>query len=216
LSVAENLACFAGVGHLSGIEKKSRIAHCLAFAQLERYATVHADRLSGGLKRRLNLAIAMLHRPELLLFDEPTVGVDPQSRAFLLHAIKQLAQDGCAVIYTSHYMEEVEAIADRVVILDQGRVLIQGALVDLLNTSGTLLQLTVDGGELERLQAVLSPFGEITHHGAGVQLTLASRHHFSAAIAAVDAAGLVVSQVRFGHADLEQLFMSLTHHSLRD
>jgi ABC-2 type transport system ATP-binding protein len=216
LSVAENLACFAGVGHLSGSEKKSRIVDCLAFAQLERYATVHADRLSGGLKRRLNLAIAMLHRPELLLFDEPTVGVDPQSRAFLLQAIKQLAQDGCAVIYTSHYMEEVEAIADRVVILDQGRVLIQGALVDLLNTSGTLLQLAVDGGELERLQAVLSPFGEITPHGAGVQITLASRGSFASAIAAVDASGLVVSHARFGHADLEQLFMSLTHHSLRD
>jgi ABC-2 type transport system ATP-binding protein len=216
LSVAENLACFAGVGHLSGSEKKSRIADCLAFAQLERYATVHADRLSGGLKRRLNLAIAMLHRPELLLFDEPTVGVDPQSRAFLLQAIKQLALDGCAVIYTSHYMEEVEAIADRVVILDQGRVLIQGALVDLLNTSGTLLQLAVEGDALERLHTVLSPFGDVTRHGAGVQLTLASRRSFVSAIAAVDAAGLVVSHARFGHADLEQLFMSLTHHSLRD
>lgn len=216
LSVAENLACFAGVGHLSGSEKKSRIADCLAFAQLERYATVHAARLSGGLKRRLNLAIALLHRPELLLFDEPTVGVDPQSRAFLLQAIKQLAQDGCAVIYTSHYMEEVQAIADRVVILDQGRVLVQGDLTELLNASATLLQLAVEGDESERLRTVLSPFGEVTRQGTGVQLTLASRHRFAAAIAAVEAAGLVISQARFGHADLEQLFMSLTHHSLRD
>lgn len=216
LSVAENLACFAGVGSLSGSEKKSRIAECLAFSQLERYASVHADRLSGGLKRRLNLAIALLHRPELLLFDEPTVGVDPQSRAFLLQAIKQLAQDGCAVIYTSHYMEEVEAIADRVVILDQGRVLTQGVLSELLNASGTLLQLAVEGDEADRLKTLLSPFGEVTPHGAGVQLTLTSRRSFAAVIAAVDAAGLVVSHARFGHADLEQLFMSLTHHSLRD
>ena len=216
LSVAENLACFAGVGSLSGRDKKTRIAECLAFSQLERYAKVHADRLSGGLKRRLNLAIALLHRPELLLFDEPTVGVDPQSRAFLLQAIKQLAQDGCAVIYTSHYMEEVEAIADRVVILDQGRVLTQGALTALLNASGTLLQLAVEGEEVERLKTLLSPFGEVTRQGAGVQLTLASRRSFTAVIAAVDAAGLVISHARFGHADLEQLFMSLTYHSLRD
>jgi ABC-2 type transport system ATP-binding protein len=216
LSVTENLACFAGVGDLSGSEKKSRIAECLAFAQLERYATVRAERLSGGLKRRLNLAIALLHRPELMLFDEPTVGVDPQSRAFLLQAIKQLAQDGCAVIYTSHYMEEVEAIADRVVILDQGRVLKQGALNELLNESGTLLQLAVEGEEVERLQTLLSPFGVVTRQGAGVQLTLASRRSFATAIAAVEAAGLVVSHARFGDADLEQLFMSLTHHSLRD
>lgn len=216
LSVAENLACFAGVGDLSGSEKKSRITDCLAFAQLERYAKVHANRLSGGLKRRLNLAIALLHRPELLLFDEPTVGVDPQSRAFLLQAIKRLSRDGCAVIYTSHYMEEVEAIADRVVILDQGVVLTQGALTELLKADGTQLQLALEGGGPERLQALLSHFGEVTLQGVGVQLTLPSRRSLAAVIAAVDAAGLVISQARFGHADLEQLFMSLTRHSLRD
>ena len=216
LSVAENLACFAGVGRLSGADKKLRIADCLAFAQLERYATTRAERLSGGLKRRLNLAIALLHRPELILFDEPTVGVDPQSRAFLLQAIQQLARDGCAVIYTSHYMEEVEAIADRVVILDQGLVLAQGALTELLQTHKTLLQLAVEGGELERLQTALSPFGEVSLQGAGVQLALASHGQFAVAIAAVATAGLVVSHARFGHADLEQFFMSLTHHSLRD
>ena len=216
LSVAENLACFAGLGRLSGPDKKLRIADCLAFAQLERYAGTRAERLSGGLKRRLNLAIAVLHRPELILFDEPTVGVDPQSRAFLLQAIQQLARDGCAVIYTSHYMEEVEAIADRVVILDQGRVLAQGALTELLQTHQALLQLDVEGGEQERLQAVLSPFGAVSLHGAGVQLAVACRSQFADAIAAVAAAGLVVSHARFGHADLEQLFMSLTHHSLRD
>jgi ABC-2 type transport system ATP-binding protein len=216
LSVVENLACFAGVGGLSGSGKKSRIAECLELAQLERYAAVRADRLSGGLKRRLNLAIALLHRPELLLFDEPTAGVDPQSRAFLLETVKKLAQNGCAVVYTSHYMEEVEAIADRVVILDQGRVLEQGALAELLGAGGTQLQLAVDGGEDNRLQTLLSPFGSVTRRGVGVQLTLASRRSFAAVIATVEAAGLVVNHARFGHADLEQLFMSLTHRSLRD
>lgn len=216
LSVAENLACFAGVGRLSGSEKSSRIAECLAFSQLERYSTMRSDRLSGGLKRRLNMAIAMLHRPDLLLFDEPTVGVDPQSRAFLLQAIKQLARDGCAVIYTSHYMEEVQAIADRVVILDEGRVLKQGTLTELLNVGGTRLQLAVEGDESQALLTLLSPYGDVIRQGAGVQLTLATRHSLAAVIAAVEAAGLVVSHARFGDADLEQLFMSLTHHSLRD
>jgi ABC-2 type transport system ATP-binding protein len=216
LSVQENLTCFAGVGGLSGSQRTSRIAECLAFAQLERYARVRSDRLSGGLKRRLNLAIALLHRPELLLFDEPTVGVDPQSRAFLLQAIKKLAQDGCAVIYTSHYMEEVEAIADRVVILDQGCVLTQGRLAELLNANSTQLQLAVEGGHDARLSALLAPFGNVTRSDSGVQLTLASRRSFAAVIAAVHADGLVVSHARFGQANLEQLFMSLTHHSLRD
>jgi ABC-2 type transport system ATP-binding protein len=216
LTVAENLACFAGVGRLSGSDQKLRVTDCLAFAQLERYAKVRADHLSGGLKRRLNLAIALLHRPELLLFDEPTVGVDPQSRAFLLQAIEQLARDGCTVIYTSHYMEEVQAIADRVVILDQGRVLAQGSLTELLSGHGTRLQMEVEGGEVARLKAALTAFGEVSDYATGQQVTLASRQHFAQAIAAVHAAGLVVSHAQFGKTDLEQVFMSLTHHSLRD
>jgi ABC-2 type transport system ATP-binding protein len=141
LSVAENLDCFAGVGGLRGAEKAQRLKACVALAQLQNYRKVQAQRLSGGLKRRLNLAIAMLHRPELILLDEPTVGVDPQSRAFLLDAVKQLARDGSAVIYTSHYMEEVQAIADRIAILDEGKVLCQGTLADLLDGASNLEQL---------------------------------------------------------------------------
>lgn len=216
LSVSENLDCFAGAGGLSGNVKKIRMLECLAFAQLERYSATRANRLSGGLKRRLNLAIAMLHRPELLLFDEPTVGVDPQSRAFLLQAIKKLAQQGCAVIYTSHYMEEVEAIADRVVILDRGRVLQQGALDELLNTGSTQLLLAVEGNDNNRLAAVLSQFGSIVPQRIGIQVTLASRNDLLQVLAAVQDAGLNISHMRFGNNNLEQLFMSLTHQSLRD
>ncbi len=216
LSVTENLACFAGVGQLSGKAKQERIAECLGFAQLESYAAVRADRLSGGLKRRLNLAIALLHRPELLLFDEPTVGVDPQSRAFLLQAIRKLAQDGCAVIYTSHYMEEVEAIADRVVILDHGRVLKYGSMSELLGNGGAQLQLAVEGGNDELLHAVLAPFGQVARHAGGVQLALTSRSSFAGAVAAVEAAGLTVTRARLGDVDLEQLFMDLTDPRIRN
>jgi len=157
LTVTENLDCFAGVGGLAGSGRKSRIAECLAFAQIERYASTRADRLSGGLKRRLNLAIALLHRPELLLFDEPTVGVDPQSRAFILDAVRKLAQAGCAVIYTSHYMEEVEAIADRVVFLDEGRVVKQGGLAELLAEAESAgAQVRAPRGNLEQLFMALT------------------------------------------------------------
>jgi ABC-2 type transport system ATP-binding protein len=216
LTVAENLDCFAGVGGLNGAKKKARIAASLAFAQLENYRNVRAERLSGGLKRRLNLAIALLHEPELLLFDEPTVGVDPQSRAFLLDAVKQLAKAGCTVIYTSHYMEEVEAIADRVVILDHGRVLKSGTLHELLADSSTQLNLAVEGGNTERLMPVLAPFGPVTQLAEGVQLALAPGQTLAAVLAAVQSAGMVVRQVRFGHANLEHVFMALTHRYLRD
>ncbi|MGV8934978.1 MAG: ABC transporter ATP-binding protein [Gallionellaceae bacterium] len=217
LTVVENLDCFAGVGGLTGKEKKSRITECLATAQLENYTAVRADHLSGGLKRRLNLAIALLHRPELLLFDEPTVGVDPQSRVFILEAVKKLALEGCAVIYTSHYMEEVQSIADRVVILDQGRVLKQGLLADLLNASGEQhLQIAVAGGQEEILQTLLAAFGRVIKKDTGFQLTLDGQHGFAAVFSAIENAGLVLGYARIGNDNLEQLFMSLTHRSLRD
>lgn len=215
LSVTENLDCFAGVGGLRGSEKKARIAECIEFAQLQNYRNVRAERLSGGLRRRLNLSIAMLHRPELILFDEPTVGVDPQSRAFLLDAVKQLGQHGSAVIYTSHYMEEVEAIADRIVILDQGRVLRQGALDELLDGDARL-HVAVEEGAQERLAALLAAFGKVTVQNDGVLLTFFAQQNPAAVLAAIQSAGLTLRHANFGRADLEHLFMSLTHRSLRD
>ena len=216
LTVTENLDCFAGVGGLKGNDKRLRIAASLAFAQLENYRNVRADHLSGGLKRRLNLAIALLHRPEVLLFDEPTVGVDPQSRAFLLDAVKQLAKDGCTVIYTSHYMEEVEAIADRVVILDHGQVLCNGTLHELLADGSTELSLAVDDGDLEQLAAVLAAFGPVTRLTGDVQVALKPGQSLVAVLAAVEEAGLEVRHARYGHANLEHVFMALTKRHLRD
>ncbi|MDR2000107.1 MAG: ABC transporter ATP-binding protein [Zoogloeaceae bacterium] len=157
LTVTENLDCFAGVGGLFGSRRQQRIGECLAFVQIERHAHTRAARLSGGLKRRLNLAIALLHEPELLLLDEPTVGVDPQSRVFLLDAIRKLAQSGCAVIYTSHYMEEIEAIADYAVFLDEGRVVKQGPLAELLAEADAAgLRARPRHGNLEQLFMALT------------------------------------------------------------
>jgi len=214
LSVAENLACFAAAGRLSGARKHERIAACLAFAQLERFADTRAEHLSGGLKRRLNLAIALLPEPELMLFDEPTVGVDPQSRAFVLDAIKALASQGAAVIYTSHYMEEIEAIADQVVILDHGRVLRAGSLDELLSQDAYAMTLAADGITPETLTTLLSHFGTVEHLGERVRLHLTVPP--ATVLAALDAAGAHVRHAEFGRANLEQLFMSLTKRSLRD
>ena len=215
LSVAENLDCFAGVGGLRGGEKKSRIAECIEFAQLQNYRNVRAERLSGGLKRRLNLSIALLHRPELFLFDEPTAGVDPQSRAFLLDAVKKLARQGSAVIYTSHYMEEVEDIADRIVILDHGQVLRHGTLNELLD-GNMQLQVAVEEDTQDQLASLLAAFGQITVSRDGVLLTFAKQQNSAAALMAIQSAGLTLRHAKFGRANLGDLFMSLTHRSLRD
>src|SRR6266571_6938843 len=138
LTCAENLRFFGAVQGLAGARLKERIAAALAR---------RAGHLSGGLKRRLNLAIGLLGEPEILLLDEPTVGVDPQSRAFLLESIRSLAGADRTIVYTSHYMEEIEAICDRVAIIDHGRVLVSGALSDVIR----------DGSDLEEL------FMQLTH-----------------------------------------------------
>jgi ABC-2 type transport system ATP-binding protein len=217
LTAQENLECFAAAAGLTGVCRRQRIATCLAFVQLERHAGVRASRLSGGLKRRLNLAIALLAEPELLLLDEPTAGVDPQSRAFLLDAVRTLAQAGTSVLYTSHYMEEIEAIASRAVIIDSGRVLCAGTLDELLREASPQVQLAVGGLAPDSVHALLQRFGVATADGsAGWHVTLEAGQTAPRLLAAVEAAGGHVAHARFGRRDLEQVFMALTRRSLRD
>lgn len=217
LSVRENLQCFAAAARLRGTERAARVDACIAFAQLQAHAGQRAERLSGGLKRRLNLAIALLPRPDYLLLDEPTVGVDPQSRAFLLSVVKQLAADGVGVIYTSHYMEEIEALAQQVLIIDRGRTLLQGSLEQLLQTA-TERPLVQLGLQIEAAQAValLQSWGDVTAQGDLFNV------HLKAGVApfqlfeALAQASVLVRQAQFGRQNLEQLFMSLTQRALRD
>lgn len=216
LSVSENLQCFAAASRLGGKLRDERIAQSLAFAQLERFAEVRAARLSGGLKRRLNLAIALLPSPELVLFDEPTVGVDPQSRAFILEAVKTLAHQGTAVIYTTHYMEEIEAIADHAVIMDHGKVLRDGTLADLLSEGTARLRLIVRNMEAATVCAHLATLGAPRIEGDYIVVTLNPGVSPATAIAAVESASARIEQLDYGHYNLEHLFMALTQRSLRD
>ena len=219
LTVAQNLECFASAARIERQRRPQRLQACLATAQLEPHATARAEHLSGGLKRRLNLAIALLPEPELILFDEPTVGVDPQTRAFVLDAIKALAANGAAVIYTSHYMEEIEAIADRVLILDHGRVLREGGLNELLAEGAMVLSVTADGISPLALRELLAAFGTLEPTDAAqptVRLRLATTHSPADVFAALDTAGARIQHAELGRYNLEQLFMALTRRSLRE
>jgi ABC-2 type transport system ATP-binding protein len=140
LTVQENLRFFAGVQDLGGARLRQRLDAVIAFARLDGVLDRRAAELSGGLKRRLNLAIGLLTDPDLVLLDEPTVGVDPQSRAFLLESIAALRAPARHLLYTSHYMEEVQAICDHVAIIDEGRVLAAGTLASVLAGAASLEQ----------------------------------------------------------------------------
>jgi ABC-2 type transport system ATP-binding protein len=180
--------------------------------------STRAQRLSGGLQRRLNLAIALLAEPDLLLLDEPTVGVDPQSRAFILQSIRALAGQGMAVIYASHYMEEVEAIAQRIAILDQGRVLRESSLADLLAESDRMLMLRVDPADADQMLRLSAPLGQASAQGGegAWQLRLKEGASPVALLAELERAGVRVRQAEFGRSRIEAVFMALTRPDLRD
>lgn len=132
LSCRENLRFFVAMLPVGGAEAARRVEAAIATCMLGEFADRRARHCSGGVRRRLNLAIALLQQPQVLLLDEPTVGVDPQSRAFLLDRVKELVAAGTAVLYATHYMEEVSAVCSAILLLDHGQVLAEGDLATLL------------------------------------------------------------------------------------
>ena len=131
LKAWENVELFTSLYGIKGSELKQRIDESLEYVGLLEKRNDYAKTFSGGMKRRLNIACAIGHHPKLLIFDEPTVGIDPQSRNFILDKIKESNKNGATVIYTSHYMEEVEAICTRIAIMDNGKVIATGTSEEL-------------------------------------------------------------------------------------
>jgi ABC-2 type transport system ATP-binding protein len=217
LTAGENLQFYGSAGGLSGARLAERVKFAAATAQLREHLGQRADRLSGGLKRRLNLALSLLHEPRALFLDEPTVGVDPQSRAFILDVVRKLRDRGVTIVYTSHYMEEVQQVCDRVAILDRGRVLAQAALAELLSGSRALYMAfarQLPAAAVAALQAA-APGAEVS----GAELRLrdeAPLAAFARLQPVLASHGLEPIAVRYGHRDLEELFLQLTHRQLRD
>ncbi|WP_339148561.1 MULTISPECIES: ABC transporter ATP-binding protein [unclassified Sutcliffiella] len=134
LTAYENMSFFAKIYKLPKSERKQRIEEVLTLVGLEQRQKEPVKQFSGGMKRRLNIAVALLHRPEILIMDEPTVGIDPQSRNYILETVKKLNEEnGITVLYTSHYMEEVEFLCQRLYIMDRGEVIASGTKEEVKN-----------------------------------------------------------------------------------
>lgn len=144
LPVRINLEIFGGLYGLKGSQLKTRVDWALDLAQLTEKAGARVDTLSGGMKRRLNLACSLLHEPRILICDEPTTGVDPQSRNHIFETLRSLHEGGLTVVYTTHYMEEVEALCDRVAIIDHGKVIADDSLKSMLEGHDGLEQVFLD------------------------------------------------------------------------
>lgn len=144
LTAFENVSFFASLYDLSGKELKDAVNDALKFVGLSKYYNVKASKMSGGMKRRLNIACGIAHKPELVIMDEPTVGVDAQSRELIMESISSLRDKGATIIYTSHYMPEVQEICDRIAIIDKGSLVAIGTEVELLEVITDIKSIFID------------------------------------------------------------------------
>lgn len=223
LTGRENLAFFGSMQGLQGAELNRRIDACLDIARLQTYADRRAATYSGGLKRRLNLAIGLLHEPELLILDEPTVGIDPQSRNFIFESLRHLNDAGMTIIYTTHYMEEVEQLCQRVAIMDQGEIIAVGALNDLLTGhNGDTVHLRL-AAPLAADAAVISALAQLpgvrTVQCTSRQLSVTATQPLEIvgkAIEVLTTHGVETLSLSVGVMNLEQVFLQITGTSLRD
>jgi ABC-2 type transport system ATP-binding protein len=215
LTATQNLRFFGSLYDLGGRELAARIGWALEVAGLAERADERVGRYSGGMKRRLNLVAGLLHQPRLLILDEPTAGVDAQSRAHIFECVRRLRDElGTSILYTSHYLEEVQALCDRVGILDQGRLVAVDTVRDLLAAhGGDELELELRGDAVGAVSAV-APLGAATVHDG--RLRLRTAHRLGEVVHRVEASGTLVLAARRLGADLESVFLSLTGRPLRD
>lgn len=235
MSARENLNFWGQMYNLRGAELARRVDEVLALIGLEERSRERVETFSGGMKRRVNLGIALLHKPELLIMDEPTVGIDPQSRRHILDGVKALNAEGRTVLYTTHYMEEAEELSDHIAIMDHGEIIACGSNDELVQIVGeqSRVDLTLNGeaGSLLETWQALPGVARVTiGDGAGsendngeVELSQTvsllvddSNLVLPALFETATAAGRRITAVDIQEPNLESVFLHLTGRALRD
>ena len=214
LTVLQNLNFFCRL-YKNVTHPENNIHNAIRLTGLEQYQSRAAGKLSGGLKRRLNLAIGLLNKPDLLILDEPTVGIDPQSRHFILSAIKQLNKEGMTILYTSHYMEEVEDLCDTIAVIDHGKILIAGTL-DTLLTQRTKVKIKTEKQMSANEISALNLTGSFICNENSIEGELDDAQQLSALLTAILKLGHVIESVEFGKQSLESVYFALTDKAVRE
>jgi ABC-2 type transport system ATP-binding protein len=217
LTCCENLQAFGRYHGLSGTLLGRAVDLCLDWSTLTDRAHELVKNLSGGMKRRLNMAAGLIQQPKLVLMDEPTVGVDPQSRHNIFEMIEKLRGEGMSLIYTTHYMEEAERLCDRIAIVDHGKVIALGTRDDLvLKTFGTRSRVLVHfGGSPDRVAPWVAAHGGQTVDGIS-QFTIEHPVEIAGLLEDSAKAGLELIDVSLRKPNLESVFLHLTGRELRD
>jgi len=220
LTAQENLEFFATLHGVAAADRRRRVDRLLEFVGLapRRHDRVHT--FSGGMQRRLNLACGLIHEPRLLLLDEPTAGVDPQSRENLFEVVRQIAAAGTTIIYTTHYIEEAERLCDRIAILDEGRIAAVGTQQELLGIIGIGEVIEIRGGAVAsdgRPLEALPEVVKVEREPGVVRLFVKSAAHAVTLIAgALRKSGDQIESLKVYPVSLERVFMHLTGKALRD
>lgn len=221
LSAAENLKFFGKLYGLRGEKLKTRMQEVLDLLELNGRAKDAVKNYSGGMKRRVNIGAALLHHPEVLIMDEPTVGIDPQSRSHILDTVKTLNKKGMTIIYTSHYMEEVEHLCDRIYVMDHGKIIASGTKEDLKNLMGgdDIVSLKTDiasEGFLKDLRGNLKVRNVDQKDGSITLMVQKDCDILSDIFEAASKNGVKLKSLDIKTPTLEDVFLYLTGRGLRD
>ncbi len=223
LTARENLNFWGQMYGLSGKSLKTRVDEVLEQIGLADKARNRIKTYSGGMKRRVNIGVGLLHKPRLLFMDEPTVGIDPQSRRAILDSVKALNQQGMTVLYTTHYMEEAEEISDRVGIIDHGELIALGTQAELNQQVGENDTLVLHIDENQNGEALASAVrnihgilnADVTDHTISI-ITPAAEEIMAPVIIKANELGTKIRSVDICEPNLEAVFLSLTGRALRD
>jgi ABC-2 type transport system ATP-binding protein len=216
LSARENLHFFGKIYGLSGRKLKERISDCLEIAGLAKRSKERVSKYSGGMKRRLNMVCSLLHEPPLLLLDEPTVGVDPQSRNSIFDTIEDMKKQGRTIIYTTHYMEEAERLCDRVAILDYGKILDMDTVHNLVVKHGGPSRVEAEfEKDLSGLDKVKQLIGNKNIQFEGTKIKFETDKPMES-LAMLNRSGVSFKSLKVEMANLEDVFLNLTGRRLRD
>lgn len=221
LTAYENVSFFAGLYGLRGTLLRERTEEALEFVGLGDKSKSFPKNFSGGMKRRLNIACAIAHRPKLIIMDEPTVGIDPQSRNYILHSVRKLNEMGCTIIYTSHYMEEVEEICTRIAIMDHGKIIAEGTKEQLESTITDSKEIWIGIKEdhslsFDSLRAIQGVTSVRQEEGMIKIVSKAEVNNLNRIIQLLIKDQVEIRSVKEQAPNLESVFLTLTGRNLRD
>lgn len=221
LTVQENIDYFCGLYIDDSKLRKQRVEEAIEFTELEKYRKFLPKKLSGGLKRRLNIACGIAHKPELIFLDEPTVAVDAQSRNFILDGIRNLNKEGATIIYTTHYLEEAESLCKKIIIMDKGKNIAEGTSEELKERicGGERIQISFKNetdGIKEKLKQI-SNIHSVEAADSGYRLEFKTKHgNINQLLLFMESNDLIYDHLYIQQATLNEVFLELTGKELRE